>query len=621
MSVSKDPLDNAVTSAAGPFSLRLLNGPFGGKSWPFLEELMVIGRGVGCHIRLEDPYISRVQCEVRMAEGKLRLRNLSERNPTRVNGNTQEEAWLKPGDILEFGNIQLILDRGGVAGKPFQDYLDDHAPTTQCFSKSLHLQEFSAQAYVAAERTGELHALFNLQRALGRASSLDALMEVLKAHLRERLHARRVWIAWRMWAEDELALYPPASPEETREAPFTPMRKACKECIGVEAPAAKGGRGAQTLAAPLLHGGRPFGALAICRDSLDKTFTSDEMQYLLTVAESSAPLIRAAERLEQMGRDAALRTPQAPLQHMIGASASSRQLQVELRRVAVTRANVLLLGETGVGKELAARMLHDFSARAAGPYVVINCAAIPAELFESEVFGHERGAFTGAERRRSGLFEQAHGGTLFLDEVGDLSLANQARLLRAVETGTFRPVGAERDLKVDVRLVSATNQDLTAKHPGGFRMDLYHRLAGMVICIQPLRERREDIPELAQYFLDLCAPHALTHPKRLAPEAIEKLSAYSWPGNVRELRNVVERACYTVRGEHISASDIQVETKPIITGAPAGLSLQDLERHHLIESLRRHHGNALAAAAELKVSRSTLYYKLARHHVKGQEYR
>jgi DNA-binding NtrC family response regulator len=324
-----------------------------------------------------------------------------------------------------------------------------------------------------------------------------------------------------------------------------------------------------------------------------------------------------------MQRDSQANAALQPLSmQLLGDSSTIRALQAAIRQAAVARMNVVLQGETGVGKELAARMVHDLSARCSGPYVVVNCAAIPGELFESEVFGHERGAFTGATRRRKGLFELAQGGTLFLDEIAELSLSNQARLLRVVETGAFRPVGAEKDLEVDVRIVCSTNRELPDRDQIYFRTDLYHRLAGVVVRVKPLREHKEDIVELAAHFLRLATPHAPAHPKGFTQEAIDRLMAYEWPGNIRELRNVVERACYTTHAEYLSSGDIRLEVVPPAITALAGVaSFDDLERAYILDMLGRHGNNAVKAARALGVSRSAFYYKLARHGIKPRALR
>ncbi len=239
---------------------------------------------------------------------------------------------------------------------------------------------------------------------------------------------------------------------------------------------------------------------------------------------------------------------------LVGASAAMREVYRKIELYAPSDAAVIVTGETGTGKELVARALHDQGPRRAGAFVAVNCSAIAAELLESELFGHEKGSFTGAQRTHRGRFERAHGGTIFLDEVGDMPLAAQAKLLRVLEEGMVERVGAERPVPVDVRVVGATNVPLErAVHDGRFRADLYHRLAVLRIALPPLRQRPEDIPLLVEYFLHEFRRKYARVVERLTPEAMALLDAYLWPGNVRELRNVLERVFVETHSEVIGA--------------------------------------------------------------------
>ena len=250
------------------------------------------------------------------------------------------------------------------------------------------------------------------------------------------------------------------------------------------------------------------------------------------------------------------RTP-LETEHIIGSSEAIGHVRRLIDKVAPSDARVLITGENGTGKELVARWLHEKSARAGAPFVEVNCAAIPSELIESELFGHEKGAFTSAIRQRKGKFEQANGGTLFMDEIGDMSLSAQAKVLRALQENKISRVGSDKDLTVDVRVIAATNKDIRSEIArGNFREDLYHRLSVIVIRVPPLRERREDIPELIQYFTgQIGHEHDIT-PKPVDKDAVEALSAMPWSGNIRELRNVVERLMI-LSGEHITADDVK----------------------------------------------------------------
>ncbi len=281
-----------------------------------------------------------------------------------------------------------------------------------------------------------------------------------------------------------------------------------------------------------------------------------------------------------------------------------------VRRVGPTELPVLIVGESGTGKELVAKAIHAGSSRAAGPFVAENCAAIPESLIEAELFGSVRGAYTGSERDRDGLFRSADGGTLFLDEIGEMPLPLQARLLRALQESEVRPVGSHRTHRVNVRVVAATNRDPAAAIASRrLRLDLYYRLAGMTIELPPLRERPEDIAPLAEHFLARRAPAAGLPSPRLSPAALTVLSRYAWPGNVRELENELERASVLARGELIEASDLSLRLAggpdaPARAGLPA-------ERTMIERTLLSADGNVTRAAGAIGWSRQKLYRRMS----------
>jgi DNA-binding NtrC family response regulator len=304
---------------------------------------------------------------------------------------------------------------------------------------------------------------------------------------------------------------------------------------------------------------------------------------------------------------------------IIGNDPSVRQTADLIERVAPSQATIAIFGESGTGKELVARAVHARSNRAERAFIPVNCAAISKELIESELFGHEKGAFTGATNLRKGAFEEADGGTLFLDEIGELPLELQAKLLRALESGEIKRVGASRPMRVDARIVAATNLDLLAAvREGRFREDLYYRLCVIPLHLSPLRSRRGDILSLAEHFLRLFSPRGQA--VRLTPSAVERLQAHHWPGNVRELRNVIHRALLLRKGPVIDASDLAFdqevnrETGVVVPELPQGLTLEQmlerLERQIVEAALRRHNNNRERVAKELGVARSTLFKRL-----------
>jgi len=301
---------------------------------------------------------------------------------------------------------------------------------------------------------------------------------------------------------------------------------------------------------------------------------------------------------------------------LIGESEAMRALDEQIRSAAPANSRVLISGENGSGKEIVARALHRLSHRAEQAFVDVNCAAIPEELIESELFGHRKGAFTGAIDERKGKFELADGGTLFLDEVGDMSLRTQAKVLRVLQEQTFQKVGGQQPITVDVRVIAATNKDLEAEiAKGNFRDDLYYRLNVIPLHVPPLRARGNDVVLLAEHFLRRYAAETGTPRKKLSAGAAAKLKTYPWPGNVRELRNVIERLAILLRGDTIEPEDVQLETR---FGAPeeiaANLTLREardaFERRYILSRLREFAGNVSRTAEALGVERSNLYRKL-----------
>ncbi|MBM4373499.1 MAG: sigma-54-dependent Fis family transcriptional regulator [Deltaproteobacteria bacterium] len=345
-------------------------------------------------------------------------------------------------------------------------------------------------------------------------------------------------------------------------------------------------------------------------DFLEKPLSTDR---LLLVVENLLRMVRAEAKatslIARTGLDGEL----------LGSSGAMDALRDQIVRAARANATVMVRGERGTGKELVARALHRQSRRAAGPLEKLNCAAVPGELIESELFGHEAGAFTGATRQRRGKFERANGGTLFLDEVGDMPLTMQAKLLRVLQEQEIERVGGSETLKVDVRVVAATNRDLEAAcESGAFRADLFDRLNVLPLTLPPLRARREDIPELARHFLGLVGAANDRPEVQLTTDALDALSAYTYPGNVRELRNVVERLVILTPDASVDAADVRTclgsGAAPAARGLyrpglPFRVLLEEAERTILDEALRHHEGQMASTARALDLERSHLYKK------------
>ncbi|ACI21905.1 sigma-54-dependent transcriptional regulator [Thermodesulfovibrio yellowstonii] len=304
---------------------------------------------------------------------------------------------------------------------------------------------------------------------------------------------------------------------------------------------------------------------------------------------------------------------------LVGNSQAMKKIKSQIEMIARGDSRVLILGESGTGKELVARMIHSLSPRANAPFIEVNCAAIPQELIESELFGHEKGAFTGAIDKKIGKFELANEGTLFLDEIGDMSLLTQAKLLRVIETQKFQRVGGTRDITVNVRIISATNKDLTEEiKKGNFREDLYYRLNVVPVYISPLRERKEDIPELVNYFMDEFSREKGWRRKKISDDAMRILKNYDWPGNVRELKNAVERLMIMIPQETIEALDIEntgiirnrLKEESYFSYTTLREARDAFERDFILKKLKENNWNMTKTAEIIGIERSNLYKKI-----------
>jgi two-component system nitrogen regulation response regulator NtrX len=365
------------------------------------------------------------------------------------------------------------------------------------------------------------------------------------------------------------------------------------------------------------HGSIEKAVLAVKRGAHDFLEKPPDPGRLMLSAKNALAL----GRLRRENRE--LRGALAARHRLVGESQAMADLRREIARAAAGGGAVLITGENGTGKELVARSVHAESARRDGPFVAVNCAALPAELFESELFGHEKGAFTGALRRQIGRFERASGGTLFLDEIGEIPTPLQAKLLRALDSMTVERLGGEGPIRVDARVIAATNRELrSAMAAGTFRQDLFYRLAVLPIVVPPLRERRDDIPPLAACFLDEARREGATRAARFSEEALALLQGYDYPGNVRELRNLAERLALTASGETVTGDDVRhvlPGPSPGVPPAPPAAvpartslkdSLQQAEREIVLKALERNRWQMTKTARELGLERSHLYRKL-----------
>jgi two-component system nitrogen regulation response regulator NtrX len=351
-----------------------------------------------------------------------------------------------------------------------------------------------------------------------------------------------------------------------------------------------------------------------------KTGAYDFLEKPLSLERVILAAKRALERRNLEMENKALKLDLTKEWRLIGDAGKMKQLRDQIEMAAKSNSRVLILGESGSGKELVAHILHQNSNRTEKPFIEMNCAAIPQELIESELFGHEKGSFTGAFERKKGKFELADEGTLFLDEVGDMSLSTQSKVLRVIETQEFQRVGGSRNIKVDVRIISATNKDLIEEvRKGNFREDLLYRLNVIPIMVSPLRERKEDIPVLVEHFLEYFATEYGQRPKKVSPDAIKILEAYDWPGNIRELRNVIERLV-------IMTSSNTITAKNIVVGGSARSDYfafntlkearESFEKDFITKKLEENSWNISKTAEILDVERSNLHRKIKAYDIK-----
>ncbi len=602
-----------------------------GTSWIVAAQPIVFGRDVTCEIKVSDPLVSRRHCEVLLDGEAVTIRDLGSSNATFVNGDPIKEARLRPGDEVAVGSAIFLVTHVRDAGSMTPPPPSSPPPTRSLImGEPVYMKRDNVAFIVQGRpRTAEdLSDLFALGRALSEASTTSGLVTALVQRVSERFAPKTIYVAFRRAGDDGFSIYPPDDSEKSTVSKYAvrdTVRQVLEGQHGVLLPEScrrDGEAGIRTTAAaPMVLGKDAIGAIVVQSESPAQIYDESDLEFLLAQAQVAAPYARAIERMEVLERENELLVSGAVEgAAIIGDSAAVNHVRALARDCARSDLNALVLGETGTGKELVVKLIHRLSTRADAPLVIVNCAAIPAELLESELFGYERGAFTGAHGQKIGLFQEADNGTLFLDELCDLSLPNQARLLRAIETGVFRRLGGTADIRVNVRVIAATNRSIAAEvERGNFRRDLYHRLNMFEIIIPPLRERKSDIRLLAEHFHRLGRERFGRKTTGFSNDAIRYLESQPWHGNVRELRNVIERAMVVAPYESIRPEDLEQnrEAHAQLSEEAPFLSLAELEKQQIIEALRRSDGNVKAAAQLLDIGRSTLYRKLDDYDIKA----
>ncbi|MEQ9410159.1 MAG: sigma 54-interacting transcriptional regulator [Fuerstiella sp.] len=611
------------------YGLILLNGSSPGAGLtidPSLEEV-TLGRDACRDLPLDDNHCSRLHARIWFDAQQWQIEDCDSSNGTFVNSQRIERAMLRPGDVIRVGESLIVFAREHDADAPLWQ-------ARRLASSTIMMkvtEPDSAAPFTSAlleEGTGLVRAaavLCQLAQTLHRQDRRDDIVRIVSDAIVEATGADMVTI-WLAGPDGRLAAVGGRNAAQSEECVpvFASLAVENNEAMlvqnGNRSTGSRNGRDTHTphftdtvISVPIPGRTERYGAIECGRSSSHGVLTKDDLDVVIAIAHQSGLALENfnhRERLELANQQ--LRSTVHGEHRIVGTSPAVRQLFDTIARVAPVDSTVLIRGESGTGKELVARMIHEANPRHAGPYVPINCAAFSESLLESELFGHEKGAFTGADQRRIGQFERAHTGTLFLDEIGEMSAACQARLLRILEKHPFERVGGTEPIQVNVRVLAATHQDLPELVAAGrFREDLYFRLRVIELRIPPLRDRGDDVFLLAEHFLHHFLRQVGRGPRRFTSEAMQLLREHAWPGNVRELKNAVERAVVLARGAEIEPADLGISGDDnTLTTNDALITLAEAERLHILSVLERVGGNKTHACRILGIGRGTLYKKL-----------
>lgn len=577
-----------------------------------------IGRGTDGVVVLVDPLCSRIHAVLRCSDHQWSVRDADSLNGTFVNGQRMSQISLNEGDTVRVGSTEFCFQSAPELPPPQHPI---EANFTQTIIKELPVQPGDTHAMgLAAPRDGDqarqLLLLYQLSLKLLALDQPDEVTRVALEVLREETHSSVVGF---LWIDEAERLRPkliiPDGSIEPVNLSHSLTELVCRQGRAVWIAKQQADKTSESLlhyadaiCVPLIHQEATLGALHIYLDR--GRFQERDFEMAIATANILVVALVRARQRSNLETDYQRLAAQAPgHSELIGDSPAMRELKERINRVARTNGCVLIRGESGAGKELVARAIHRASPRADRPLLSVNCAAIPGELMESQLFGHKTGSFTGADRDHVGFFQQADSGTLFLDEVGELTWEGQAKLLRILEGHPFLPVGAQKQVTVDVRVIAATNQDLqNYVRQRKFRDDLFYRLTVFELSVPPLRDRDTDLEQLLDFFFDHFRRQHGRPGLTLSPEARQKLLGYSWPGNVRQLRNVVDSAVVLAGGNRIEIADLGLRDTG--SGELESLRVDYWERKLIGEALRRTSGNVPEAAKLLGLGRATLYRKI-----------
>ncbi len=610
--------------------LKMTAGPHVGEKYPLdASRAIEIGRGIECAIVLTDPLCSRVHAIIRHENGQWHLKDSGSRNGTYVNDQKIDEAVLDDGHSIRLGSTEFrfIVDDGN---RPQTNY-DQPAITQTVVVRDVRVTDRSERLAgrhlrSAGDEGGDLVALHRLSiKLLGCRDPAVVMHHVLEALLRQL----RVSAVGYLLIDENGALKPAVvMPERTKQPIVLDDDLTQKVCQGQRAvwitdmpeqlvDTQFSDRYTDAICVPLVFDGQVLCALHAYLER--GKFTESQFEFAVELANLAAVALDRALKESLMETDFnRLKDTQPGYDDLVGECPAMRELKEKIAKLGRASGSVLVRGESGTGKELIARALHRVSNRATRPLLAVNCAAIPGELMESQLFGHRAGAFTGADRDHVGFFQQADHGTLFLDEIGELPLAGQGKLLRILEGHAFQPVGSTHEVKVDVRVIAATNRDLLQYvREKKFREDLYYRLAVFEVIAPPLRERGDDIGRLVDYFLQHYARVQNRPGIKLSPEARSRLLGYSWPGNVRQLRNVIDSAVVLATDDLIQVRDLSLRDDGVEASDEIGsLRIDEWERKLIVEAMKRTGDNIAEAVKLLGIGRATLYRKLEEYGMK-----
>jgi two-component system response regulator HydG len=557
--------------------LIIINGPQAGARYPLGPSEFVIGRAPSSSLVLSEPEVSWRHCQIRQQGVRYLVTDLRTSSGTYVNGMRSAERWLEEKDQIGVGRT-IVMFRSGEAANA------------------------SAAAAPVAETKPALLAACSLLFLFRALASSEGDKHILQTQILRLVgdlipNSNAILLIGATVAE-LLGRYTQSTPKPQAEVSSS-LSHVCEE-------GAFGDAAAGLVAVPLYLSGLLFGAIVVCVNDPERIYLAAHLETLTAISALASVGFEANREVETLrAENKFLHRQIAPSGGIVGASPLLRRLMERVERVAPHDTTVLITGESGTGKELIARALHDKSNRKDRPFIAVNCAALTETLFESELFGHEKGSFTGANAMKPGLFELAQGGTIFLDEVGELAQGFQAKFLRVLQQREFFRVGGTQARPLDIRVVAATNRDLGQEvGEGRFREDLYHRLNVVALEAPPLRDRKDDIPQLAEYFLQRSAEKSKRAVKGLSPEALQMIMQYNWPGNVRELENAMERAVVLGDSDWVLPEDLP---DPLLAVAPLNpsskyeASIVGAKREAILDAYKQAKGDYRGAAKILNL--------------------